>query len=233
MTDFVVIVPAALRGRRGSLLRRSVRRISLIRHTLDSAMTSRADRVVLAADVGDVKDEARGCEFVLIESECRHGTDRVAAAAERLGLEDHTIVVGLQAFEPRHNGENIDWLASQHDVAASERVSTLVSSSPAGPEREDVRAIVERSGVVSGFDREAGGVRHLGCYAYRVDVLRYLASLQQGPEAKRAGLEQLDWMPRVVIYAVRAKRDAPPVKSSDEYRKFCRRYTRERSEKQY
>ncbi len=188
----------------------------MIHHVCDRADEARLGEVIVATDapeIVEVVDGFGGCA-VLTATTHASGTDRLAEVAEMRGWEDETIVVNLQGDEPLMDSDLIRLVAENLAAHKAAGMATLATPIVA---RDDlfcadvVKVVMDREGfalyfsrapipwVRGDFDRVDAtempdGVqplRHLGIYAYRVGVLKQLASLPPAPVEQAESLEQL------------------------------------------
>lgn len=101
--SFVVVIPARFASTRlpGKLLLDLAGK-PMIQHVYEKALASGAERVVVATDHQDIAKavEQFSGEAVLTADTHPQGTDRIAEATDRLGLDDDTLIVNVQGDEP-------------------------------------------------------------------------------------------------------------------------------------
>jgi 3-deoxy-manno-octulosonate cytidylyltransferase (CMP-KDO synthetase) len=140
---------------------------------------SRAATVVVAADSQIIATAcaSAGVRCVLTRDDHTSGTDRLAEAAQLLGLQDNDIVVNVQGDEPFIEPELINSVASLLEADNEAAMSTAAHPIP--------------------FDRDNSSqialpvLRHMGIYAYRVGFLKKFALLPPAPIEQLEMLEQL------------------------------------------
>ena len=178
----------------------------LIQHVIEAVRTAgRIDRIVVATDDDRIAGAvgAFGGEAVMTSEDCPSGTDRLAQAAEAIGLADGDIVVNVQGDEPDMPGACIDRLVElMHATDAP--MATLATALP--PEQADnpnkVKVVCAADGkamyfsrAAIPFDRDGEGVTghllHLGIYGYRAGFLKTFAALSPTPAEQTEKLEQL------------------------------------------
>ena len=178
----------------------------MIQHVYERACRSgTARRVCLATDDERIMQAARkfGGEAVLTSEYQRSGTDRVAEAADILGLGDHELVVNIQGdqplFEPTQIDQVLKPLAEDPDLP----MSTLIYRITDAAEIDDpniVKTVFDREGRALYFSRatiphrreSSGSVdyyKHHGIYAYRRHFLR---TFSQWPSSTLEELEKLE-----------------------------------------
>jgi 3-deoxy-manno-octulosonate cytidylyltransferase (CMP-KDO synthetase) len=180
--------------------------MTLIEHVVQAVSTARGVQdVVVATDDARIASavEAFGGACVMTRADHVSGTDRLAEAAEILGLDGDDIVVNVQGDEPEMPGACVDQLVG---LLAETNCPMATLATPLGYEeagdpnkvkvvlRGDKRAMYfSRSRIP--FDRDAEGsveyLLHLGIYAYRVDFLKWYASQGPTPAEQAEKLEQL------------------------------------------
>lgn len=214
---FEVIIPARLASAR---LPRKIlldyRGKPLLLHAYERALQSRATRVTLAVDDREVFDicKQRGANVVMTDPNCRTGSDRVAEAAEILGLSQDTIIVHVQADEPH---VPVSYINIVGDLVAETEVSVLSTlASPISQVEElvspsVVKVVCDKFGQALYFSRGPipwsrdhlvwGGSpkqldiaayrRHMGLYGYRVAFIREYMNWEPSPYEDVECLEQL------------------------------------------
>ena len=99
--DFVVLIPARWASTRlpGKMLA-DLGGKPLVVRTAERACQSNATRVVVATDHREIATAlaAHGHECVMTDSNLPSGTDRLAQAAQLLGLDPQTVVINVQAM---------------------------------------------------------------------------------------------------------------------------------------
>ncbi len=185
------------------------------------------DRVVVATDSDEVAQVAGSCglEAVLTGPDFRTGSDRVAAAAERLGLRGRDIVVNIQGDQPfippAIVEETIRPLLEDPELA----MSTVATPLKPGEENDPgkVKVVLDRRGnalyfsrAAIPFPRDEGNrpdyLKHLGVYAFRNSFLQIYAGLPTGTLEDLEKLEQLRALENG--YAIRValtREDSPSV----------------------
>jgi 3-deoxy-manno-octulosonate cytidylyltransferase (CMP-KDO synthetase) len=166
---------------------------------------------------------AHGHSAVMTRSDHVSGTDRLAEAAQALGLGEDEVVVNLQGDEPLMDPTLIA------DVAAGLVALPEASMCTACHPIHDVDAVTNPNVVKVVFDahgyalyfsrsqipnpREAGAAwyRHAGLYGYRCEFLKRYSTLEPSPLEKAEALEQL----RVLWHGFRigmvvSAREIPP-----------------------
>lgn len=133
----------------------------------------------------------------------RSGTDRLAEAADLLGLDDNDIVVNIQGDEPLLDPTGIDAVVSLLQADDSLVMSSLRCVCPV-EDRDNpncVKVVCAANGDALYFSRanlpyprhpdDALVFQHVGLYAYRRHFLRTFASLPASPLERAESLEQL------------------------------------------
>jgi 3-deoxy-manno-octulosonate cytidylyltransferase (CMP-KDO synthetase) len=190
----------------------------MIQHVYERAL--HAEEVSFAAVATDDERifkavQAFGGNVLMTSPDRRSGTDRVAEAAEALGLDDEAIVVNIQGdqplFEPAQVGEVVAPLLED----ASTPMSTLIYRIVRDEEivhPNAVKVVFDHDKFALYFSRatipfvrdkgkKAEYFKHHGIYAYRRDFLRVFAGLPEGALERLESLEQL----RALEYGYRIK----------------------------
>ncbi len=179
---------------------------SLIEWTYsNAAKCAMLDRVVIATDDSRIKTAAEGfgAEVCMTKKEHESGTDRIAEAAEKLGLEPDSIIVNIQGDEPLVDAETVRRLVAPLLEDPSLRMSTL-SYRIRNPEETQspniVKVVSDREGFAMYFSRsvipfseknEGVFYKHIGLYAYRKSFLLRFSNMPPSELEKRERLEQL------------------------------------------
>lgn len=215
---FVAIIPARLSSTRlpGKPLA-DIGGVPMVVRVARQAHASGAARVVIATDAPEVLRAAteHGIEALLTRGDHPSGTDRLAEAAQSLGLDDAVRVVNVQGDEPLIDPGAIaavaDALARDPDcaiataahpidaladylnpnvvkVVVSARARALYFSRAPIPWERDAAPDAD---ALSAALRSAPVLRHVGLYAYRVAFLRRYPTLARSPLEAIESLEQL------------------------------------------
>ncbi len=178
----------------------------MIQHVVEAVRQARkVQRIVVATDDQRIFDAVTACgsEAAMTSVACRSGTDRLAEAAETLGLADDDIVINVQGDEPEIPAACIDGLVEimeTQDVPMATLATPLDAELATNPNK--VKVVLDRRGSALyfsrariPFDRDGGGkapyLLHLGIYAYRVAFLKTFAALPPTPAEETEKLEQL------------------------------------------
>jgi 3-deoxy-manno-octulosonate cytidylyltransferase (CMP-KDO synthetase) len=213
---FKVIIPARMRSTRlpGKMLA-DIGGKPLVAWVAERARESGADQVVVATDHQDIADAvaARGIRVCTTSAAHESGTDRIAEAAQLLGLGPHEIVVNVQGDEPLIDPQLIRKVASEAALRPNAAIATAahpIESAAAFFDPNVVKVVVDTDGYAQYFSRapipyardafarsrEAlpeglPAYRHIGIYAYRVSFLREYSGLSPTAAERFEALEQL------------------------------------------
>lgn len=158
--------------------------------------------------------KAFGGKAVMTSTDHRSGTDRIQEAYSKIG-EDFDVVINVQGDEPFIQPEQIESLKECFDSKDVE-LATLVKpfkkedgfdvlfnpNSPKVVINKENEAIYFSRSIVP-YIRDAHHTewldkhtfyKHIGMYAYRVDVLKEITQLPQSLLEKAESLEQLRWI---------------------------------------
>jgi 3-deoxy-manno-octulosonate cytidylyltransferase (CMP-KDO synthetase) len=213
--NFAVLIPARLASTR--LPDKPLADIAgkpMVVRVAERAARSGADRVVVAADDARIVQAcaAHGVAAVLTGKHHASGSDRLAEACERLGLQGDDMVVNVQGDEPLIDPELVRRCAE----LMNERPDCVMSTA-AHPITEladfvnpnVVKVVLDAAGRALLFTRapvpwwrdgfQAGitalptpaPLRHLGLYGYRAGFLRRFPKLPPAPVEQCEALEQL------------------------------------------
>ncbi|HRL22190.1 MAG TPA: 3-deoxy-manno-octulosonate cytidylyltransferase [Alcaligenes sp.] len=214
--DFTVIIPARLGSTRlpdKPLV--DIAGLPMVVRCAQQAALSCARQVLVATDSERVAGIVRqhGFEALLTDAEHPTGTDRLAQAAQLLGLQDQEIVVNVQGDEPLIAPEHIDAAAdllARHAQADIATLAAPVLDADTLFNPNAVKVVCDLQGRALYFSRApipwardalAQGERqlapglpalhHIGLYAYRNRFLQRFAQLPRGPLEHYESLEQL------------------------------------------
>ena len=240
---FTVIIPARYASTRlpGKPLADIAGKPMVVR-VAERAVQAGAARVVVATDDARIKAavEAHGITACLTAADHATGTDRLAEAAQQLGLPDDAIVVNVQGDEPLLSPTLIravaDLLAAHSDAAIATACHPITDAAEAfNPNVVKVvldarrhalyfsRATIPwaRDAFAGGRDAVPEGLplyRHYGLYAYRVRFLRAFPALASAPIERFEALEQLRalWHGFRIVVEVTAGTPAPGVDTPED-----------------
>ncbi len=178
----------------------------LIQHVVEAVGQSTSiERVVVATDDARIAEAvaAFGGEAVMTRADHPCGTDRIAEAADLLGLGDEDIVVNVQGDEPDVSADCLDTLVgllTDGEAPMATLATPLATDSAGDPNKVKVVLTVHgealyfsRAKIPHDRDGQApvSYLLHLGLYAYRVGFLKRFASLPPTPAELAEKLEQL------------------------------------------
>ena len=218
---FTVVIPARMRSTRlpGKMLA-EVGGKPLVAWAAERARESGAERVVIATDHPDIERavKALGLEACMTSESHPSGTDRIAEAAQNLGLAADDLVVNVQGDEPLIDPRLVSRVATELAQRPEASIATA-----AHPIRDSatffnpnvVKVVLDEHAFAHYFSRAPipwardlfGGVpldalprrlpkdlralRHIGIYAYRMRFLQEYASLTPTAAERFEALEQL------------------------------------------
>jgi 3-deoxy-manno-octulosonate cytidylyltransferase (CMP-KDO synthetase) len=207
----------------------------MIEHVFRQAVASGAGQVVIATDDARIRDVAErfGATVYMTATDHVSGTDRLAEVAERLGWPDDDIIVNLQGDEPLMPPALLRQVALALSTHADAGIATLCTRINTVHEVFDphvVKVVSDAKGYALYFSRApipyhrdeffkngdrlpAGSdyFRHIGLYAYRVDVLRRYPRLPPCMLEKTESLEQLRALWNGIRIAVPEAVEVPPM----------------------
>ena len=181
----------------------------MIQHVVERASASaQLNQVVVATDDERIARavEAFGGQWVMTRSDHDSGTDRLAEAAERLGINDEDVIVNIQGDQPLFAPEIVAQVAGPMLEDPELPMATLIYRITRPEEITNpnhVKTVFDQTGRALYFSRAAiphcrDGAnalgmyyRHLGFYAYRKKFLNTFVSLPMGQWERLEKLEQL------------------------------------------
>ncbi len=220
----------------------------MVVHVAERARESGAAAVWVATDHQQVYDAVRshGHQALMTRSDHATGTDRIAEAAEQLGLADDEIVVNVQGDEPLIAPELIRAVAQSLASRADASIATACHSitdieSLLNP--NVVKVVLDHAGDALYFSRapipyprdsfalsQSGlptglpSYRHIGIYAYRAGFLRVYGRLEPAAIESFEALEQLRalWHGYRIAVAVIAQAPEAGVDTADDLERVRR-----------
>ena len=165
------------------------------------------DSVHVATDDPRIRDAVNGFggNVVMTASDCRSGTDRVAEAAQRLGLAMNDVVINIQGDQPLVDPRSFDAVVKPFIDDPAVKMSTLafaIQEKRELTDPKDVKVTFDNQGdalyfsratIPHGRDSQSGYdvYKHLGVYAYTQEFLACFRSLAPGRLEEIEKLEQL------------------------------------------
>jgi 3-deoxy-D-manno-octulosonate cytidylyltransferase len=209
--SFVVVIPARYQSVRlpGKPLLDIAGKPMLL-HVVDRARESKAAAVIVATDDARIEAACKdaGVDVCMTASTHNSGTDRITEVVTRMGYAPDTIVVNVQGDEPLIPAAVINQVASNLAARPDVGICTLYAQIHDEAEFHNpnaVKLVHDDSGKVLYFSRApipwpregltpatlAQAKRHIGLYAYRVEVLKQFVSWPPAVLEETEKLEQL------------------------------------------
>jgi len=213
--SFCVLIPARMASSRlPDKPLADIAGLPMVVRVAQRSLQSGASRVVVAADDARITSacEAHQIQAVLTRSDHPSGSDRLAEACDKLGLQDEDIVVNVQGDEPLIDPASIDAVAQLLANRPDCSMSTLAHAIDSVEDFKNpnvVKVVLDardtalyfsrapiawwRDGFTQGITTlpSPAPLRHVGLYAYRVGFLRQFPKLSQAPLEITESLEQL------------------------------------------
>lgn len=159
--------------------------------------------------------EKAGFNAIITSEDCKSGTERVAEAYSKIGIETD-IVVNIQGDEPFIQGEQIKSVIDIFKKEPTAEIATLIkrynskSSYNGLADPNLVKVVISEKGKALYFSRSVipylrnkerelwpsstEYYTHIGIYAYRADILKELVRLPETSLERAERLEQLRWL---------------------------------------
>ncbi len=209
-----IIIPARLKSTRlpGKMLL-DIAGKPMIQRVYEQAIKVKGfDGVVIATDAQEIYDVVAniGAKVIMTKENHESGTDRLAEAVEKLGLNDDDIVVNVQGDEPLIPVENIAQTAELLESKSDAVVSTLCEKITKAEDvynPNNVKVVFDANKYAMYFSRapipwergvsekqkvdKAEYFRHIGIYGYKVGFLKEYTALTVSPLEQNESLEQL------------------------------------------
>ncbi|MBW1695496.1 MAG: 3-deoxy-manno-octulosonate cytidylyltransferase [Deltaproteobacteria bacterium] len=205
----VVIIPARYASTRfdGKALV-SIAGKSMIQRVYErSVKAQRVSKVVVATDDLRIIEavEKFGGKAIMTSDKNRTGTDRVAEAAEKLGLELNDIVINVQGDQPLLDPRCLDQVVDPLLTESNIDISTLavkIFNEREKTDPKDIKVTFDNKGFALYFSRSTipfgrdgsfkyDVFKHLGVYAYTRRFLEVFRHLPSGRLEEIEKLEQL------------------------------------------
>ncbi len=212
-TAFVVIIPARYASTRlpGKPLLK-IAGVPMLQHVYNAALKSDAAAVHIATDDERIVELAKSFNANVLMTDAGHqsGTDRLAEAAQLLGLDDDSIIVNLQGDEVGMSEKVINQVArllNDHPGCNMATISEPLNDPKHIRDPHIVKVVSDADGRALYFSRSvipgnrsgeleitagAGAYhKHIGLYAYRAGFLRCFTGLPVCALEQQESLEQL------------------------------------------
>ena len=212
MTDFHVIIPARYASQRlpGKMLL-DIAGKPMIQRVYECALSTDALSVTVAADDERIAEAVKSFNgsFCMTAQHHASGSDRIAEAVDRLGLDNNDIVVNLQGDEPQMPGGLIKQVATGLAQHANASIATACEAIVTYDEYADpsvVKVVRDKNNFALYFSRasvparreqhdgnnnQLNAYRHIGIYSYRAGYVKEFAQLEPAPLEIDERLEQL------------------------------------------
>ena len=194
----------------------------MVVHVCERAAASGAAGVHVATDDERIAAAVRahGHRALMTRADHASGTDRLAEAAQHLGLADGDVVVNVQGDEPLIAPALIAQVAGSLGEASVSTACHAIHDEASLGNPNVVKVVLDARGYALYFSRaqipyprEPGGrwYRHAGIYGYRAGFLKEYARLPACPLEKTEALEQLRvlWHGHRIAVAV-SEAEIPP-----------------------
>ena len=216
MTGFVVLIPARLASTRlPNKPLADIGGLPMVVRVAQRAVLAGAEQVIVAADDERIVQAcaAHGVQALLTRSDHVSGSDRLAEACTRLGLEDTRIVVNVQGDEPLIDPQLVRQCAElllQRDDCAMSTAAHPIDRLQDFVDPNIVKVVLDARGLALYFSRapipwrrdgaaagqallptQPPALRHVGLYAYRAGFLRRFPDLPPAAVESCEALEQL------------------------------------------
>jgi 3-deoxy-manno-octulosonate cytidylyltransferase (CMP-KDO synthetase) len=181
----------------------------MLQHVYERARQCGASDVVIATDDERIASAAAGFGAPVCMTSVDHasGTERLAEVVEQYGWQADCIIVNVQGDEPLIEPALIRQVASDlsgHEAAVVATLAYPLESIAMLNDPNVVKVVLDREGCAlyfsrapipfvrdPGDDMAAGGLRHIGLYAYRAGFLERYRQLEPAPLEQLEKLEQL------------------------------------------
>lgn len=213
----------------------------MIQHVIERAtQVEMLSKVYVATDNQKIAEVVTGFggNVVMTRDDHVSGTDRLAEAAEKIGISEHDIVVNIQGDQPFFSAEVIEQVAGPLLDDPALPMSTLIYKIIRKEEINDpnhVKTVFDKDNYALYFSRSAipfqrnpeeatvpTYYKHLGFYAYRKGFLLTYVSLPEGEWERFEKLEQLRALEYgYKIKVVLTKHDSVEVDTEEELKRVA------------
>ncbi|MCB9261689.1 MAG: 3-deoxy-manno-octulosonate cytidylyltransferase [Flavobacteriales bacterium] len=233
--ESLIVIPARFQSERfpGKPLEK-INGVSLIQRVYEQCLKSNASDVIVATDDQRIFDHVLSFDGNVCMTSASHqnGTERIIECVERLmdGGEEYEVVINVQGDEPLVNPTDINRLIDVFEDDDTD-IATLVKKIDNQEELNNpnvVKAVLTdfEEGVADAlyfsrlpipFIREkvdnplayTDYYKHIGLYAFSVEVLLSLKTVSESALEKAEKLEQLRWLQNhYVVAAIKTKNDS-------------------------
>ena len=207
-SDYKIVIPARYASTRlpGKPLL-DIHGKPMIQHVYERAQEAGASEVVIATDSEKICTAAQafGATVCMTREDHVSGTDRLSEVVNTLGWPDDTVVVNVQGDEPLIPPQIISQVAHNLTTHPEAACATLMAAFNADEDVHNpnaVKVVVNAQGYALYFSRAlipfvrdqqhtdaVTYYRHIGMYAYRVELLRNYAQL---PACELEAIEKLE-----------------------------------------
>lgn len=185
---------------------------SMIRRVYEQAKKSKElSAVVIATDDERIMEHVLQFTDNVMMTSVNHnnGTERVMEVVDTLSNknENYDIVVNIQGDEPLISPNAIDEVISILTENANADIATLINQSEISDidDVNNIKVVIDNKGKALYFSRSpipyyrSTGMRktynkHIGIYAFKIDVLKNIVLLEKTPLEIAESLEQLRWI---------------------------------------
>ena len=197
----------------------------MIRHVYErAARAHHAEIVVVATDDRRVIDAvtAFGGQAQMTSPDHASGTDRIAEVTAQMNFDSQVVVINVQGDEPLIRPQDINILAELMDADQNLLMASLCCPLPPteAADPNTVKVVTAHNGDALYFSRapipyprdaaEPAYFKHIGIYAYRVQLLAEYASLPPSPLEELEKLEQLRVLQAGITIRMAVVDSAPP-----------------------
>jgi 3-deoxy-manno-octulosonate cytidylyltransferase (CMP-KDO synthetase) len=215
MTKFTAVIPARYASTRfpGKPLI-DIAGKTMIQRVYEQVLKAGIDAVYVATDHQAIAEHVNhfGGRFLMTSETHQSGTDRCNECASLLKLDDNDVMINIQGDEPFIKPSQISLLCGLFEETATE-IGTLIKKVATTNELQQPtipKVVLNKHGEAIFFSRSvipypakksveellASGIyyKHIGIYAYRINILKQIAALPPSLLEQTESLEQLRWI---------------------------------------
>ena len=184
---------------------------TIIHRVFEKCLQTSADRILIATDDSRIVEEVEsfGGQVCLTKTRINSGSERVAAAMEKAGLSDETILVNVQGDEPFVSPKVIEQIACgvfQHRESVNTACEFIDMASSLNPNIVKVVRDYQKKALyfsrsripwVSSDEQLSPPIKflkHIGIYGYSLGLLKDFVASKTSSAEQSERLEQLRFL---------------------------------------
>ncbi len=208
---------------------------SMIRRVYEQAAQSELEKVIVATDDQRIVDEVLSFngEVMMTSSEHISGTDRCLEVAQKVA-NVNDIIINIQGDEPFIEPQQINQLIAVFTdkeigivtlCKCIEKADTLVDNSKPKVKFDDNKKAISFDRVMNSPFEDGVFYKHIGIYAYRINILEKVCALKPSSLEIKYKLEQWRWLQNGYdILVLETPLDSYSVDTPEDLKKIIERF---------